>query len=304
MAEFEKNPYSECRLCPRECGVDRTKGQRGFCGQTDKLNIGRASLHMWEEPCVSGEQGSGTVFFSGCTLGCVYCQNFQLSRGNEGVITDEDRLVNIFYELQEKGAANINLVTGEHFAVHIAHALEKARASKLKIPVVFNCGGYVKESTLEMLDGLVDVYLPDFKYMNPETARKYSLAPDYPSVAKAAIAKMVRNCPKVEFDENGMIKKGVIVRHLCLPGFVKESKEIIKYLYETYGNNIYISIMSQYTPLENAVKYPEINRKLKKSEYERILDYAVRIGVENAFIQDGASAKESFIPLFKGEGVL
>ena len=293
--------YENCILCPRKCGADRTK-RKGACGQTAALKIGRASLHMWEEPCISGLNGSGTVFFSGCSLSCIYCQNSALSRNNTGKEASADRLCEIFLELMAKGAENINLVTPEHFAPHIAYALEKAKKNGLDIPIVMNCGGYTDTEALKMLGKYVDVFLPDFKYISPRLAKKLSSAENYPEAAKKALDEMVRLQPKCVF-ENGMIKKGVIVRHLCLPGHIAESKKALAYLHEQYGNNIYISIMSQYTPVAESEIYPELNRRLRKSEYDRILDYALSIGIENAFIQEGESASESFIPSFDGEGV-
>ena len=295
------NIYENCTLCPRKCRTDRTK-RPGACGQTAALKIGRAALHMWEEPCISGLNGSGTVFFSGCSLSCIYCQNSVLSRNNAGKEISADRLCEIFLELRAEGAENINLVTPEHFAPHIAYALEKAKKNGLDIPVVMNCGGYTRIETLKILENHTDVFLPDFKYLSPQLAKKFSGAEDYPDAAKKALDEMLQLQPKCVFD-NGIIKKGVIVRHLCLPGHVAESKKVLAYLHEHYGNAVYISIMSQYTPVVKSDIYPELNRRLSRSEYERILDYALSIGIENAFIQEGASSSESFIPSFDGEGV-
>lgn len=295
------NIYENCTLCPRKCGADRTK-RPGVCGQTAALKIGRASLHIWEEPCISGLNGSGTVFFSGCSLSCIFCQNSALSRNNAGKEISADRLCEIFLELEEKGAENINLVTPEHFAPHIAYALDNAKKNGLDIPVVMNCGGYTDTETLKILENYIDVFLPDFKYISPQLAKKLSGAEDYPDAVKKALDEMVRLQPKCVF-ENGIIKKGVIVRHLCLPGHVAESKKVLAYLHERYGNAVYISIMSQYTPVVKSDIYPELNHRLRRSEYDRILDYALSIGIENAFIQEGSSSSESFIPSFDGEGV-
>ncbi len=294
--------YEKCTLCPRKCSVNRNNGM-GFCGETSILRIGRAGLHLWEEPCISGSAGSGTVFFSGCTMKCVFCQNYVLSHQGCGKTADADRLSDIFLEFQNKGAHNINLVSGEHFVPHIVLALDKAKTHGLSIPVIFNCSGYVDVETLKMLNGYIDVYLPDFKYFDNETSFCYSKAKDYVEIAKIAIEEMVSQQPKIVFDDDEMISKGVIVRHLCLPGKTEESKAIIGYLFKKYGNNILMSIMNQYTPLENVEKYPEINRKLTQNEYDDVLDYCMKIGIENAYIQEDGTVDESFIPRFDGEGV-
>lgn len=294
----------DCTLCPRDCHVDRTAGKRGYCRTTDELIVGRAALHMWEEPCISGEEGSGTVFFSGCALSCVYCQNSSISKGMAGKIISVERLAEIFIELQNKGANNINLVTPSHYVPHIIEALNIARGKGLKIPIVYNCSGYEKVETLKFLEGYVDVYLPDFKYMSDEPAIKYSNCKDYFEVAAKALDEMVRQIKETKFDERGIMQKGIIVRHLALPGYLEDSKKIIKYLYETYGNKIYISIMNQYTPITmNLAKYPELNRRITDEEYNELVDYAISLGVENGFIQEGETALESFIPEFNGEGV-
>lgn len=297
------NYYESCTLCPRSCGVNRSE-KIGWCGQSDRLHAAKAYLHMWEEPCISGEKGSGTVFFSGCNLRCVYCQNREISVGGVGFEITSKRLAEIFLEQQEQGAENINLVTPTHYVPHIAEALDAVRGKKLKIPVVYNCGGYEKTETLKMLDGYVDIYLPDFKYMDSAAAKKYSYAEDYPEIAKAAIGEMTRQTGQCVFDENGIMQKGVIVRHLVLPSYTENSKAVIRYLYDTYGNGIYMSIMNQYTPLESVKEYPEINRRVSAAEYEEVLDFAVDIGVENAFIQEGGTVSESFIPIFDGAGIV
>ena len=308
---FEK-AYEECRLCPRECGVNRKEGQTGFCQMDGTLRVARAALHMWEEPCISGKRGSGAVFFSGCNLRCVYCQNFDIAAGTRGKEISRERLSEIFLELQAQGAANINLVTPGHFAPQITEALRRAKKEGLRLPVVYNTSSYESADTIKSLEGLVDIYLPDFKYISPALSAKYSHAPDYADVAKAAVAEMVRQCPRPVFDgdeaedpiEEGLLmRQGVIVRHLLLPGCTRDSKAVIKYLYETYGNQIYLSIMNQYTPLENVSAYPELNRKVTDEEYEEVVDYAIGLGVEQGFIQEGETAEESFIPAFDGEGV-
>lgn len=296
----------KCDLCPRKCLVDRKKGEKGICGQTENLKVARAALHFWEEPCISGDAGSGAVFFSGCPLHCVFCQNENIANGTVGKEISLERLVDIFLELQEKGANNINLVTPGHFVPQIVKALDQARREGLTLPVVYNTSSYETVDTIKMLEGYVDIYLPDFKYMSPVLSKKYSHAPDYAEVAKAAIAEMVRQTGKAVFvngDEDNLILSGTIVRHLTLPGCMEDSMQILKYLHETYGDTIYISIMNQFTPLSNLEKYPELNRKINDEEYEALVDYAIEIGIENGFIQEGDTAEESFIPAFDCEGV-
>lgn len=296
----------KCDLCPRKCLVDRKKGEKGICGQTENLKVARAALHFWEEPCISGDAGSGAVFFSGCPLHCVFCQNENIANGTVGKEISVERLAEIFLELQEKGANNINLVTPGHFVPQITKALDLAKQEGLKLPIVYNTSSYETVETIKRLEGYVDIYLPDFKYMSSALSRKYSHAPDYAKVAKEAIAEMVRQTKEAQFvdgDEDNLILKGTIVRHLMLPGCMEDSKRIIKYLHETYGNTIYISIMNQFTPLSNLEKYPELNRKINAEEYDALVDYAIDIGIENGFIQEGDTAEESFIPAFDCEGV-
>lgn len=296
----------KCDLCPRKCLVDRKKGEKGICGQTENLKVARAALHFWEEPCISGDAGSGAVFFSGCPLHCVFCQNENIANGMVGKEISLERLVDIFLELQEKGANNINLVTPGHFVPQIVKALDQAKKEGLTLPVVYNTSSYETVDTIKMLEGYVDIYLPDFKYMSSVLSKKYSHAPDYAEVAKAAIAEMVRQTGKAVFvngDEDNLILSGTIVRHLTLPGCMEDSMQILKYLHETYGDTIYISIMNQFTPLSNLEKYPELNRKITDEEYEALVDYAIEIGIENGFIQEGDTAEESFIPAFDCEGV-
>lgn len=304
------NLLEKCELCPRACGADRRAGQAGRCHMDVRIKVARAALHMWEEPCISGKEGSGAVFFSGCSLGCIYCQNHIISKGQCGTEVSVERLAEIFLELQEQKANNINLVTAAHYVPQVCRALETANRQGLILPVIYNSSGYEKVETLQMLEGLVDVYLPDFKYMDAQLAKDCSAAPDYPEVAKAAIAEMVRQCPKPEFiskkEDAGqeIIKKGVIVRHLLLPGHVKEAKKIVAYLYETYGNQIYISMMNQYTPVEAVAQDKLLGRKVTKREYMRLLDFADEIGVSQGFYQEGETADASFIPAFDGQGVL
>lgn len=288
---------THCTLCPRKCAADRAAGGRGFCGAGADIVIGRYSLHHWEEPCISGSRGSGTVFFSHCTLRCVYCQNYAISTNMQGRKISQSELCEIFLKLQEDGAHNINLVTPTHFIDKILPALDAAKSAGLHIPVVYNTSGYERTETLRMLKGYIDIYLPDFKYWRSEYAKKYSSAPDYPSVAMAAIEEMAQQSLPQVF-ENGLMKRGLIVRHLLLPGLLYDAKKIIDYLYSSYGNRITLSIMSQYTPLEQVADIPPLNTTVGKREYELLCDYAASIGVTNAYIQDSAAAKESFIPDF------
>lgn len=313
-----------CKLCPRRCMADRDNGQTGICGQTSEIKAARASLHMWEEPCISGEHGSGTVFFSGCALHCVFCQNHTIANGMGGKVITIKRLSEIFIELQEKNANNINLVTAGHFVPQVVEALQKAKQNGLEIPVIYNSSGYEEVDTLRMLEGYVDIYLPDFKYVDSEISAKYSHAPDYFEKAKSALKEMVRQTGEMEFydeatklhtigvreyqdysekGESYLMKKGVIVRHLLLPGCLEDSKRVIKYLIKEYGNSIFISIMNQYTPLPHVRKYKELNRTVTEKEYEELLDYAIELGIENGFLQEGDVAKESFIPEFDGRGI-
>lgn len=294
---------SACRLCPRMCGADRLHGKAGYCGEKAAIVAARAALHRWEEPCISGTGGSGTVFLSGCTLRCVFCQNREIAAGHSGREISLDRLAEIFLELQEKGAHNINLVTPTHYSVCLAEALKKARANGLTIPVVYNTSGYERPEILREMEPYIDIYMPDFKYIDAETAAKYSRAADYFEVAKAALAEMVRQQPQPVWDENGMLTKGVLVRHLVLPGHTGESIRILQYLHETYGDSIILSIMNQYTPLEGVELPREISRKLTRGEYKRVVNAACRMGIEQAYIQEGETAKESFIPPFSGEGL-
>ena len=253
---------------------------------------------MWEEPCISGTNGSGTVFFTGCPLKCVYCQNRTIAIGSTGERISIERLSEIFIELQEKGAHNINLVTPTHYVPQIVEALKSAKEKGLHIPIVYNTGSYEKVETIQALEDLVDIYLPDCKYYDSELAAKYSNAPDYFKVASDAIEEMVRQVGKPMFEGN-LMKRGVIVRHMILPGHTKDSRKVIERLYKTYGDDIYISIMNQYTPLPQMKNFPEINRRITAREYDKVVDYAISLGIENAFIQEGETAKESFIPDFE-----
>lgn len=291
----------KCNICPRECNVDRSQGI-GVCGESNKVRVALFSKHMWEEPCISGENGSGTVFFTGCPLHCVYCQNGVIANENHGKEVTVEELSEIFLKQQESGVHNINLVTPTHFVTQIRDALIIAKEKGFRIPVVYNTGSYEKVESLRLLDGLVDIYLPDMKYFSKEIAEKYSKAPNYYEVAMAAIEEMHRQVGEAQFDENGMMKKGVIVRHLLLPGAIWDSKKVIKALFDKFGDSVYISIMNQYTPMEGIEeKYPELANKVTEKDYDELVDYAIDLGVENGFIQEGETASESFIPDFLQE---
>lgn len=282
-----------CNQCPRKCNVDRSKTV-GRCGVGENFKLARASLHFWEEPCISGENGSGTVFFSGCNLGCVFCQNYEISHRKIGREVSADELIKIFESLIEKGANNINLVNPTHYALQLAEVLSKWKSP---VPIVYNSSGYESVETLKILDGLVDIYLPDFKYILPEKARKYSFAEDYPEVAMLALKEMKRQVGADVFDEIGLMKKGMIIRHLVLPSNTNASIKALDYLAENYADT-YISVMAQYTPCGNLTGYDEINRKLTKREYNKIVDYILPLGLDKIFIQDLSSSGDRFIPEF------
>lgn len=308
---WENLHTSPCNLCPRECGADRDAGGTGYCRSDSRIYVARAALHYWEEPCISGKGGSGTVFFSGCNLRCVYCQNHEIAAGGVGKSVTVERLAEIFLELQEKGAENINLVTPDHYVTAVAEAVLQAKERGLCLPVVYNGSGYEKPEAIRSLAGIVDVFLTDFKYMDAALAEKFSYAPDYPQRAKEALTEMVDitqyTLPTAPcFDENGMLRRGVIVRHLLLPGHKKNAKDVIRYVYETYGDSVILSIMNQYTPVSDIAERTEckeLYRKVTRREYEAVIDYAIGLGVKNAFMQEGDTAKESFVPAFDGEGV-
>ena len=293
-----------CILCPRNCGINRDSGDRGFCGESSSVRIARAALHFWEEPVISGDKGSGTVFFTGCNLKCIFCQNASIATSEVGKEVSIGTLAEIFLKLQDQGANNINLVTASHYVTQVVQSIRIARKLGLAIPIVYNTSSYEKPEALQLLDGLVDIYLPDFKYMDTKLAKVYSKAEDYPEVAKEAIAEMYRQVGRPVFNEDtGLMRKGVIVRHLVMPGAVGNAKAVIDYLYKTYGDDIYISLMNQYTPMKEFAEYPKLNRKVTKREYEKVIQYALDLGVENAFIQEGETAQESFIPPFDLTGV-
>ena len=287
--------YECCELCARRCRVDRTKGVSGFCKSLDTVKVTRAALHYWEEPIISGTRGSGTIFFSGCSLGCIYCQNSKISRASVGKSMTPRELADEMLRLEREGAHNINLVTPTHFAPSIADAIRAARNSGLTIPAVYNTGSYDTVNTLKSIEGLIDIYLPDLKYYRQASAEKLSYAKDYPIVAREAIAEMVRQKP-TPIIRDGIMYSGVIVRILLLPSHVAEAKLSLKHVFDTYGNNVYVSLMNQYTPMKGMSS--PLNRTVTNAEYSELVTYAERLGVVNAFIQEGGTQKESFIPDF------
>ena len=299
------SPYSVCCLCPRSCGVNRLQGERGVCGASTVVRLGRAALHWWEEPCLVGEQGSGAVFFSHCPLHCVYCQNKDLVAGS-GIEVGDDQLAAAVLRLQDdEHAANINLVTPTHYAPTIARVLRQLRETgRLRIPVVYNTSSYDSQGALRLMDGVVDVYLADFKYASARDSAELSHAPNYPNAALSAIDEMVRQVPVWQESEDGMLQRGVIVRHLVLPGRIEESKRALQVLSQCYGGKVRLSIMSQYTPLVGGLERYGLQGRVSAEEYEEVLDYADELGLENYFWQQGDAAQESFVPAFNGEGVL
>lgn len=287
-----------CILCPRQCGVDRTE-RVGYCGSGSLPKVARAAKHHWEEPCISGTEGSGTVFFSGCTLGCVFCQNREISRGGTGREVTVEHLADIFKRLEGQGVHNLNLVTPTHFTPQILQALE---LEKPTVPVVMNCGGYERVETLRQWEGKVQVYLPDLKYFSPELSAKYSAAPDYFAVASKAIMEMHRQQPQLVW-EGDLLKSGLIIRHLVLPGCMKDSLQILDFLDNHLPKDSFLlSLMSQYTPTENCKQFPEINRRVTTYEYRKVADRAAELGF-SGFAQDRRSAKEEYTPPFNLEGV-
>lgn len=291
---------THCTFCPRKCGADRTKAA-GFCGGRDRLTAARASLHLWEEPPLSGTRGAGTVFFSGCSLHCRFCQNSVISEVPYGKDITPERLCDIFLELQSQGAHNIDLVTAGHFLPYVIPALEMAKPS-LSIPIVYNSGGYEFAEALRALDGLVDIYLPDFKFFSPETARLYANAPDYPEIAEAALREMLRQVGKPVFDGD-LLKRGVILRHLVLPAHRHESIALLRHLAETFGTDRFLlSLMSQYTPMRHDDQFPELNRRITKMEYRSVAETAAELGFQG-FTQDKSSAEPTYTPDFSLQGI-
>lgn len=296
-----KEELNSCTLCPRECKVNRNNKELGFCRASNKIKIGGYHLHMWEEPILSSDKGSGTIFFSYCNLGCIYCQNYQISHICKGEEISVERFNNICLELQNMGANNINLVTTTHYIPLIKEGLILAKKQGLTIPIVYNTSGYEKVSSLKSLEGLIDIYLPDFKYYDNNLG-KYSNVSNYYDIATKAIEEMYRQVGKPKYN-NELLIKGLIVRHLVLPGHIEDSKKIIKYLYTKYHDNIILSIMNQYTPIKE-LKYKELNRRVTMQEYNELIDYAYDLGVRNCFTQEEESQSDSFIPNFKGDTII
>jgi putative pyruvate formate lyase activating enzyme len=306
---------SDCTLCPRSCRVNRLAGRIGYCNVTADLFAARAALYYHEEPVISGSRGSGAVFFAGCNMGCVFCQNYAIAKAMTGTQLSSGRLTEIFLSLQEQGAHNINLITAEHFLPQVIRSLRDAKDQGLTLPVVYNTGTYERVEAIQALEGLVDVWLPDFKYISPRLSLAYSHTPDYFQYASKALAEMVRQCPRPLFADgtssidaeddadDPVMVRGVIVRHLALPGCAEDSRDILDYLHTTYGDNIFISLMNQYTPMPQVWGDPNLGRKLTPEEYDSLVDYAISIGITNGFIQDGETASQSYIPAFDGTGL-
>lgn len=290
----------KCNLCPRKCNVDRKK-QLGVCGAPTTLKIARAALHFWEEPCLSGEKGSGTIFFSFCPLQCIFCQNYQLSHDHLGQEITVSQFANICLDLQKQGANNINLVTPTHYVPWIIEGITLAKERGLHLPIVYNTSSYESVETIQMLNGIVDIYLPDLKYFDNQYGILYSHAPNYFSYATAAIQEMIKQVGEPIFNEQGILQRGVIVRHLCMPGLKEDSKKILNYLYTTYHNQIYISIMNQYTPVRTFKRFSNLNHPLSENDYDEIINYALDIGITQAYQQEGETQLESFIPEFKNK---
>ena len=295
--------YNSCFLCPRRCGADR-RISRGFCGESDQIRICRAALHMWEEPCISGSEGSGTVFFTGCQLRCIFCQNSDIALSHAGLEISEERLIEIFFELAAQGENNINLVTPSHFTPTVISAIDRAKSRGFTLPFVWNSSGYESIETLELLRGRIDIFLPDFKYFSSDLANSFSRAPDYFEKASLAVKKMLDIVGEPKFDDRGIMKKGVIVRHLVLPAHTDDSMKVIKYLFDTFGHSIYVSIMNQYTPMPSVSAYKDLSRRLTTYEYEKVVNFAADLGIKNGFIQSRGTARDSFIPAFDYTGVL
>jgi putative pyruvate formate lyase activating enzyme len=293
----------KCNLCPRKCYVNRLDGELGFCNASKDVKIAKVSLHMWEEPCISGMAGSGTVFFSNCNLRCVFCQNHEISHEDTGKTVSINRLSEIFLEQQQRGALNINLVTPTHYVPQIIEALKLSKSKGLNIPILYNSNGYENIDTIKALKGFIDVYLPDLKYYKDKYALKYSISPNYFSTARLAISEMVSQVGEAKFDDNGIIQKGVIIRHLMLPGLLFDSKKVIDFIYTTFGDCVYISLMNQYTPMHKANKYPEINKPLNPNHYDTLIDYCLSLGITNCFIQEGETSSTAFVPDFDLSGV-
>lgn len=288
-----------CNACPRKCNVDR-QNTLGYCKSSDKFKLARAALHFWEEPCISGKNGSGAIFFSGCNLGCVFCQNFDISHNCKGVEVSDGKLIDIMKNLVDKGANNINLVNPTHYSAQLLRVFEKY---KPPVPIVYNTSGYDSVETLRLFDGIVDVYLPDFKYIRPDKAQKYSKAENYPQVAEAALTEMKRQVKSDVFDDRGIMQKGMIIRHLVLPSNTNASVEALDYLAENFDDT-YISVMAQYVPCGDLTEYKEINRPLTQREYDKVVNHILDLGLDKIFVQELEAASDEFIPDFDFTGVV
>ena len=289
---------NNCTLCPHKCGINRLEGNKGRCKCDDKLKIALASLHMFEEPCISGTNGSGTVFFTNCNLNCIYCQNYEISNLGKGKEITVEHLAEIFLKQQKKGAHNINLVTPTMYVYQIIEAIKIAKSKGLSIPIIYNSNGYENVDTIKLLNGYIDVYLPDLKYYSNELSKKYSKVDNYFEIATKAIKEMYKQVGKAQFDKNGLIKKGVIIRHLILPNHIQNTKNILKWIKNNIPNDIYVSIMAQYFPTYKAKEDDLINRKLNKKEYKQVLNYLYSLDLENGYIQDLGEHEEEYVPNF------
>ena len=299
MATDTEKLYEACALCPRACGVNRVSGERGRCHASSLAHVAHTMLHKWEEPCLVGEKGSGTVFFSGCNLGCLYCQNAAISQKEMGRPYTPSALAGLFLSLEEKGAANINLVTAAHYLPSVISAIRIAKSEGLSLPIVYNTSGYESVASLRLLDGLVDIYLTDMRYSTAKTAEEYSAAPDYPRVALSALAEMVRQTGRLGYDENGLLQKGTIVRFLLLPSHLIEAKQCVKRVHSLYKDTVIYSLMSQYTPMKQVSEHPVLSKKVSPYSYASFVCFAEQLGIENAYVQEGSAASESFIPAFE-----
>lgn len=294
--------YEKCNICPRSCGINRDN-YKGYCNMTWNIKVAKAYLHKWEEPCISGKNGSGTVFFTGCNLKCVFCQNYKISQTDFGKTVTVEELANIFIKLQMEGAHNINLVSPTIYAYLIKEAILLSKKKGLHLPIVYNSNAYESVNTLKLMEGVIDIYLPDLKYYNDVLSRKYSKAPHYFDYATKAILEMYRQVGIPQFDEKGILKRGLIIRHLILPGYVEDTKKILLWIRNNLPKEVYISLMGQYIPFYNTQKFPEINRKITKQEYEEAIEYFFEIGLENGYVQESSSASEDYIPDFDLKGL-
>lgn len=297
--ERDLEKLKKCEICPHKCGIDRTNHKIGRCKSKDTVKVALSSIHHFEEPCISGERGSGTVFFSNCNLSCVFCQNYEISQLGVGKEISIERLAEIFIEQQEKGVHNINLVSPTSYAVQIKEALKLAKSKGLNIPIIYNTNGYENRETIKMLKGYIDVYLPDLKYAENELAKKYSKIDNYFEIATSAIKEMYDQVGKAELDANGMIKKGIIIRHLILPNHTENSQKVLKWISQNMPKDIMISIMAQYFPTYQAKEIKDLNRKLTRNEYKRIENFLYTTNLENGYLQELGEKEENYVPIWK-----